>query len=183
MKWNGLSIPRALLIAGAVALLLFVGLVVLVVGKHAWASERLAELEPRFARLAGIEASGPALDAALAERRALLGRRAYAPGMDVARAGSDAQQRARDLFTKAGMEVASTQVLAPKPVEGFDRIPIVLRVDGDLAALQSALAVLSAQAPTLHVEGLNVQAMLSQRNEVASKLAVQVNLYVLREIK
>ena len=112
----------------------------------------------RYARLIGIEASAGAIDAALTERRALLARRAYLSSVDVARAGSDAQQRAREIFTKAGLEVSSTQILPAKAVEGFDRIPVVLRVEGDLSALQSALVVIPAQTPSLFIEGFNVQA-------------------------
>jgi len=183
MNWNALPVSRRAAVLLAVAALALIGAALYVAGKHAWAKERLAELEPRYARLTGIESSGPALDAALVERRATLGRRTYASTMDVARAGSDAQQRARDLLAKAGLDVVSTQVLAPKSVEGFDRIAVVLRADGDLQSLQSALAVLPAQSPTLFVEGMNVQTVMTGKNDESPKLAVQLNVFVLREAK
>ena len=170
---------NAIVLAAAVALLL-VATVAFLFSKHFWARERLAELEPRYARLIGIESSAPALDKALIERRALLGRHAYPASQDVARAGSEAQQRARELFTKAGLEVSSTQVLPAKAVDGFDRIPVVIRVDGDLAALQGALVVLPAQSPSLFVEALNVQNTNLPKADVAQRLSVQINLFVLR---
>ena len=162
------------------AVLLVGGAAAYVTSKHFWARDRLAEVEPRYARLLGLEASAGALDAALAERRALLARLAYPASLDVARAGSDAQQRAREIFSKAGLEVSSTQVLPAKPVEGFDRIPVALRMDGDLAALQSALVVVPSQSPSLFFEGFNVQNTGVPRADAPQRLSVQVNLFVLR---
>lgn len=151
-----------------------------VVSKHVWARDRLAQAEPRYARLIGMEASASALDAALTERKSLLERHAYPASQDVARAGSDAQQRAREIFAKAGMDVSSTQVLPAKSVDGFDRIPLVMRMDGDLQALQSALVVLPGQAPSLFFEGFNVQNTGMPRADAAQRLSVQANLFVLR---
>ncbi|MEO5669482.1 MAG: type II secretion system protein GspM [Ramlibacter sp.] len=167
----------ALTLAGVV---LVAGAAAFVASKHLWASDRLAEVEPRYARLIGIESSAPALDLALSERKILLERHTYPAVYDVARAGSDAQQRAREIFTKAGLEVSSTQVLPAKAVEGFDRIPVVLRMDGDLLALQSALVVLPSQAPSLFVEGFNVQNTGMPRPDAPQRLTVQANLFVLK---
>lgn len=173
-------ITRPLAIGLAAGALAVAAIAAWLVTQHVWASERLAELEPRYARLVGIERSAAALDAALVQRRALLARHAYAQSADVARAGSDAQQRAREIFSKAGLEVSSTQVLPAKAVDGFDRIPVVIRVEGDLPALQGALVVLPAQAPTLFVEGLNIQTSGNARPDGSQRLAVQLNLFVLR---
>jgi general secretion pathway protein M len=170
-KAVALALAAVVLIGGAAAF---------VVSKHVWASERLAEVEPRYARLIGIEASAPALDAALAQRRALLTRHAYLSSQDVAQAGSDAQQRAREIFSKAGLEVSSTQILPAKAVDGFDRIPIMLRMDGDLSALQSALVVLPGQSPSLFVEVFNVQGTSVPKSDAPPRLSMQVNLFVLR---
>jgi general secretion pathway protein M len=175
-----LPVSRRMAIGVAAAFVLIAGGVVFLASRHASVTEQLAQLEPRYARLTGIESSSVALEAALAQRRTLLARHAYAAGLDVARSGSDAQQRAREIFTKAGLEVSSTQVLAAKAVEGFDRIPVVIRVEGDLPALQSALVVLPAQAPTLFMEGLNIQTAGTPKPDGAHRLAVQVNLFVLR---
>ncbi len=161
------------------AVVLIGGLGAYVVSKHAWAQDKLAQLEPRYARLLGLEASAASLDATLAQRKTLLARHAYLSSQDVARAGSDGLQRAREVFAKAGLDVSSTQVLPAKPIEGFDRIPMVLRLEGELPALQSALVVLPAQTPTLFIEGFNVQTVGVPKAE-AQRLSMQVNLFVLR---
>ena len=151
-----------------------------VVAKHRWAQNALAELEPRYARLLGLRASGAELDRALAERRAVLASHAYLASQDLSVASSDAQQRARELFTNAGLQVASIQILPPKPVEGFDRIPVVLRLEGDLASLQAALLKLPVQTPALFVDGFNVQSMGMPVADAPYRLNIQVNLFVLR---
>lgn len=170
------------LVLGAV---LFVGgATAFVVSRHVWARDRLAELEPRYARLVGLGMSGPALDAALAERRAFVSRHAYPVGQDVARAGSDALQRARETFSRAGLDVSSTQVLAAKEVEGFDRIPLVLRLEGELPALQSALVVLPTPSPSLFVESFTIQTVGTPRADgPPQRLSIQANLFVLRARK
>ena len=172
-------------IALGVGILLFVGgATAYVVSRHVWAQARLAEVEPRYARLLGLGESGPALDAALFERRAFLARHAYPVGQDVARAGSDALQRARETFSKAGLDVSSTQVLAAKEVEGFDRIPLMLRLEGELPALQSALVVLPTPSPSLFVESFNIQTLGAPRADgPPQRLSIQANLFVLRARK
>lgn len=151
-----------------------------VVSAHQTAQEALAQIEPRHARVTGLETSAGELEQVLVQRRAALARQTYLPSQEVAVAGSDAQQRARELFTKAGLQVSSTQILAAKTADGFDRIPIVLRLEGDLPALQAALATLPGQAPTLFVEGFNVQTIGIPRPDVVSRLNIQVNLFVLK---
>lgn len=171
-------------IALALGALIFAGGVTsYVVSKHVWAQSRLAELEPRFARLVGLGESGPAIESALAARRAALVRHVYPSSQDIARAGSDALQRARETFAKAGMDVSSTQVLPAKPADGFDRIPLVLRLEGELAALQSALIVLPSLAPSLFIEGMNVQTLGMPRPDGPQRLSIQVNLFALRDRK
>jgi len=174
------GVSRNLILFTFVVALLAGGVLAYVVAKHRWAQAALAEIEPRHARLLGLQASAGDLDRALTERRAALARQAYLASQDLAVASSDAQQRAREVFTKAGLQVASTQILPPKPVEGFDRIPLVLRLEGDLAALQAALVTLPTQTPALFVDGFNVQTTGMPIPDAPQRLNIQVNLFVLR---
>ncbi len=156
------------------------GLAAYLFSKHQSAEAMLAEVEPRYARLIGLQARAPDLDKALIDRKALLARHAYSATQDVARAGSDAQQRAREAFVSAGLVVSSTQLLPAKTMDGFDRIPVVLRLEGDYAAVQNALAGLGAQSPTLFIDGFNVQTVGMPTAEGSRRLNIQVNLFVLR---
>lgn len=171
-------------IALVLGILVFVaGLGTYVVSRHVWAQGRLAEVEPRYARLVGLGQSAAAIDAALAERRAFLTRHAYPASQDVARAGSDALQKARETLSRAGLDVSTTQVLAAKEVEGFDRIPLMLRLEGELPALQSALVVLPTLSPSLFFESFSVQTMGMPRADGPQRLSLQANLFVLRSRK
>jgi general secretion pathway protein M len=170
----------AALAIGVLALL--AGLAWTVAAQHGAARDALATIEPRHARLDGLAGRAPQVERALAERKAWLARHAYAASFDTPRAGSDAQQRARDLFTRAGLDVASTQVLPAKTVEGFERIPLVLNLEGDFAALHAALVVLASQSPTLFVEGMTVQGGPQAKPDAPQRVSVQANLFVLREL-
>ena len=148
--------------------------------KHKFAEEQLVKLEPRIARLAGLKSD----KALLEEKSKLVGetlqKQTYPASQDVTQSGNDAQQKLRALFSAAGLEVVSSQVLAPKQEKDFDRIPLVFRLEGQLAGLQSAMLILSAQSPVVLVEGFNVQTVGYVRAESPQRLAIQFNLAVLR---
>ncbi len=78
----------------------------------------------------------------------------------------------------------SSQVLAAKTDKAFDQIPLVIRAEGDFLALQSALAVLSSQAPLVLITEMDVQVQGGLINIIptlAPRLSVQFNLSVLKE--
>lgn len=170
----------ALTITLGTVLLALAGITVFILQKHQMAQSQLAELEPRYARLLGLQASRADLVHAETEARALLVRYAYPSTQDVSQAGNDAQQRVRAVFSGAGLEVASSQVLPPKEDKFFDRIPLTVRLEGELVALQSALMVLSGQSPVIIVDGFTVQTIGFVKAEMPQKLSVQFNLSVLR---
>lgn len=145
------------------------------------AQTRVAELEPRYARLQGMRANRQELVDTDAKATALVARFAYPSTLEVTQAGNDAQQRLRTIFAGAGLEVVSSQVLPAKTEKEFDRIPLSVRVDGELLGLQSALVVLSSQTPGFMVESLSVQAIGAVRADKPQRLSSQFGFYVLRE--
>lgn len=152
--------------------------------KHAWAQERLAELEPRYARLLGIQAQKDELQAAHQRAMQAWARYIYPPVKDDAQTGNQAQQKVRDIFTAAGLQVISSQVLPAKDDRGFDRIPLVVRAEGELLAVQSALAVLGQQQPAILLSELDVQvqgALANLNPKFAPRLMTVFTLSVLRE--
>lgn len=161
-------------------LLVLVGIVLFILQQHQMAQSQLADLEPRYARLLGLQASRTDLVRAETEASALLARYAYPSTQDVSQAGNDAQQRVRAVFSGAGLEIASSQVLPPKEDKFFDRIPLTVRMEGELVALQSALMVLSSQSPAIIVDGFTVQTIGFVKADIPQKLAVQFNMSVLR---
>jgi len=148
--------------------------------KHNWAQEQLDSLTPRYARLLGLEASSADLGKIEAEADKLIKQYVYPATQDVAQAGNDAQQRIRTIFTGAGLELVSSQVLPPKTEKFYDRIALTVRLEGGLPALQSALVVLAEKKPTIIVEGFTVQTIGAVKAETAQRLGIQFNFSVLR---
>ena len=148
--------------------------------KHRWAENTVAELEPRYARLLGLEASQPELNQALLESTSLISRPVYPASQDVSQAGNDAKQRIRNIATRAGLSIMSSQVLPPKSEKQFDRVPLTVRLEGELPALQAALVVLAGEAPSINFESFSVQTIGAVKPEVAQRLSIQFNLFILR---
>ena len=175
------------LVAGTVAVVLIplLAAVWYVAEKHQWAQEQLSKLEPRHARLLGLEAQKADIASVLAQANQARSQYIYPAGQDSTQTGNVAQQKVRDIFNAAGLQIRSSQVLPSKTENGFDRIPLTLRTEGDLIAVQSALAVLSSQLPIIIVDDLEIQLIggLAVANpKFAPKLSVQFGLSVLREL-
>jgi general secretion pathway protein M len=128
-----------------------------VLSKRQWAVDKLAEIEPRYARLLGLRDAGGQLEASLKEARAALSRLGYPAARDAAQVGNDLQQLVRRALQTAGMTVASSQVLAPRSDSGVDRISVSVQAEGALSSLQVALAALQAETPAILVDGLILQ--------------------------
>ena len=176
-------LTRQSLVLALILLLLSLPLVLLggyLYSKHQWAESALAELEPRYARLLGLQASQSELGQALDRSAALLARQLYPASQDVSQAGNDAQQRIRNIATKAGLSIMSSQVLPPKLGKQFDRVPLTVRLEGELPALQAALVVLAAEAPAINFEAVSVQTIGAVKPEVPQRLNIQFNLFILR---
>lgn len=174
--------PRALLVVlVVVALALPVALAgYVLVGKYRWAESTMAELEPRYARLLGLEASRGELEQALAQSAATIAKQVYPASQDVSQTGNNAQQRIRNIATAAGLSIVSSQVLPPKAERQFDRLPLAVRLEGELPALQAALVALAGESPAIHFESMSVQTIGAVKAEVPQRLTIQFNLFVLR---
>ncbi len=164
-----------LLVAAATGLFAFY-----VLGIQRADEEQLATIEPRFARLSGLAMDKGQLAAALDATKAAVARHLYPASREISQAGNDAQQRARDVFSKAGLEVLSSQVLPAKTSKQFDRIPITLRVEGEYLVFQTALAAMPSLTPTLFVEGFNIQGIPAAKQDAPPRLVIQLELFVLR---
>lgn len=168
----------ALLMAGLLALLAAAGIYVF--QKHQWAQARLAELTPRYARLEGLLASQSEIGQAQTGAQALLARYVHPAAPDPGQTGNAAQQRVRDLFSAAGVQIVSSQVLPAKADKGFDTVPLSVRGEGDLVAVQAALVALAGQTPAIFLQGMAVQTVGAVRADAPPRLAAQFDLFVLQ---
>ena len=148
--------------------------------KHDWATNRLAELEPRHARLQGLLAAQAELDAAVRNSQAIGLKYAYAANLDASQAGNDAQQRIRSAFVDSRNSVESIQVLGSKDTDGFQRIGVVVQVDGTLPDILEALLKLRAQTPMVLVDSVSLQSTGAVRPASVQRLSGSMNFSVLK---
>lgn len=163
-----------------VLLLPIAGAALYVWTQHQSVQNRLSDLEPRYARLAGLLERRADLQTLGVQANAQLARLAYPASQDVTQAGNDAQQRIRSLFADSKLDIISIQVLPPKEEPKFNRIPINLRVEGDLAGIQEALLKLSTQSPVVLVDSLTLQTIGAVKPASIQRLGGQFNFFVLR---
>jgi len=141
----------------------------------------LADLEPHYARLAGLLEREGELKARNIQAKEQLARLAYPAGQDVTQTGNDAQQRIRSLFADSKLDIISIQVLPSKKEDAkFDRISVNLRVEGDLAGIQNALSKLSVLSPAVLIDSLSVQTIGAVRPASIQRVGGQFGLSVLR---
>ena len=148
--------------------------------KHLQIHAELSDIEPRYARLLGMVEHQGELTATALQAQQQFARLAYPSSQDVTQAGNDAQQRIRTLFADSKLNVISIQVLPSKEQGSFDHIPIELRVEGDLAAMQNALALLANQSPLVVAEDVAIQTVGVVLPATNQRLAAQFGFAVWR---
>lgn len=174
--------PEVLTAIGLLLVLLMLagGAAFYVYQRHTAVDEQLTHLEPRYARLLGLQGSAATLDNLTDEAQKTLAKYVYPAGKEKTQAGTDAQQAIRETFTKAGLEIISSQTLPPKPGKFFERIPLTVRVEGDIIKLQAALVVLASLTPVVLVDSFTVQTVGLVRADTAQRLTSQFEFTVLR---
>lgn len=173
----------ALLVTLTLVITPLVALGVYIHGEHQNAQAQLDKMEPRHARLLGLSSQEQDIAALLEQVNKAGEQYIYPASQDAAQAGNAAQQRIREIFSAAGLQISSSQVLPSKVEKGFERIPLTVRADGDLLALQSALAVLSSQLPLILISDIDVQVVGGLHNVqpgVVPRLAVQFTFGILK---
>ena len=141
--------------------------------KNQWARDRMGELEPRYARLLGMEAGQQDLIQAGSHAASILAQYVYSAEKDASQAGNDAQQKLRDVFSAAGLQIV-------KQEKGFDRVVITLSAEGTLLNLQGALVGLSGQKPAIFVDSMSASVVGEAKPDMEPRLTVQFSLSVLR---
>lgn len=148
--------------------------------KHELAQKRIEQAEPRYARLLGLVARREDIGQFTNEANQITARLAFPAAQDAAQTGSEAQQRIRSIFADSKLDIGSIQVLPVKEGPHFDRIPINLRVEGDLAGIHNALTLLATQSPVIGLENWTLQTIGAVRPASNQRLGAQFNFFVLR---
>ncbi|MDR2990619.1 MAG: type II secretion system protein M [Burkholderiaceae bacterium] len=175
-----------LLLVALIVIALVVGGVVATLGAQMQAAQKLAQIEPRYARISGmlqkqeqIKQVGKGLSASLAQY-------VYPQSGDASQIGNQVLQKVRDLATTQGLRVTSSQSQPAKEDNdhpGLDRIAVNLRIEGDWNALQGLLADLTRQTPAIYQNTLQLIVQGGGRSmdpKMPLNVSGQFDLYVLQ---
>ena len=159
MKYSELS-TRAKMTAGLA--LLVAGVIFLSFIMSAWSlrqagNARRAEVEPRIARLLGVQQQQEQLKQANAKAMAQLTGLAYPAKDDATLTGTRMQQDVRKVIEEAGMSVAGSRVRPAKIADGYDEISLELTVVGNMEALEKALLAIPELRPLVIIEETDIK--------------------------
>jgi len=151
-------------------------------------AREIASIEPRTARLLGILQSTEALEAASAAAQATLRDLAYPAERDSASAAASLQQSVRELMAGAGMSVKGSQVLATRSADGYERLTLDITGEGNIEALDIALAELELIRPLVFVESFSIKPLRMRRGSAQAaadggdprRLNARIQLFALR---
>lgn len=174
--------------ARIVAALILGGLLVLILlfafelaSRYRWASDTLEMIEPRYARLAGVQRAGDAIVKRRQDASEALARFAHAPDTEVPRIGTDLQQRIRRIAEEYDVRVSGSQIMPAREEGALMTISINASMDGEVGAIAELLASLEAEQPPVLVDSLRVQAPRARRRgDIENRVSVQSTLSVLR---
>jgi general secretion pathway protein M len=151
--------------------------------KHEWGQEQLATLEPRYARLLGMQQQEEEIQQALERVAQAKANHIYPGENDATQTGNAIQQRLRTAMDRAGLSIVSSQV-RPNPEEGpYERIDVIMSTEGEWPAIQMALISLREITPTVWLEDVefNLQAGLQNVSpKVVPRLSAQFTFSILR---
>ena len=147
-----------LLLFVAVLVLAVLGSVGYLVKKNAWAQDRLKDAEPRYAMMAGLIAQKDQLAQLQTRLGGNYGHFVHAASVDPGQAGNEALQRVRELASRHGLQVVSSQVMPPRDEAGLQRIGLNLRIEGEYDPLTLFLGELGQQAPVIYSDNIQITA-------------------------
>lgn len=125
-------------------------------------AEEIAMIEPKTSRLLGILQSAETLAVASDTAQSRLRELSYPPDMDAAATAATMQQNIRELMMGAGMTISGSQILPQLKSSDFDRLRLDITAEGNIEALDAALASLESLRPLVFVESFKVTPIRSR---------------------
>ncbi|MBS0501896.1 MAG: hypothetical protein H6927_06370 [Burkholderiaceae bacterium] len=170
-----------LLAAGALLLALLAWSSWFVVSRHQQAAAQLAAIDPRYARLTGLIQHKDEFAQMSQAVQANLQQFVYPAGQDAGQVGNNALQRVRELATARDLRISSSQAAAPRDEHGFDRIGLVLRIEGQWPQLVGFLRELVQQRPAIYTTNMQLAVQFGGMPGTSPVVLAQLDLYVLQE--
>lgn len=172
---------RLLTCVGALLLMVFITFTLNMAMRYQRYQVDIARMMPRMAQLEGIFQAQERINTAVIAVREELAKYVYAPSIDDAALNSEIQNKARSAFAEAGMQVAGSQILPPKPTETFNQLMLDLSATGSLESLEVALHGLKQMRPRLLIDSIRIEPVRSVRDTNTQSVQVNLRLFALRE--
>lgn len=147
---------------------------------HAAQARQLSDIEPRIARLLGVQQALPTIGQALAEVRVEILKEAYPSTNPAAQIGTALQQRVRQILEQAQMVIEGSQTLPPINQPGYEVLPMNITAQGSLEALVTALNRLQEERPRITIQKLSLQPTRGSKGNGGQVLRLEARLSVLR---
>lgn len=161
-----------------VVLCLFVIAIAVITHFKHRAEQSLADLEPRIARLEGLQNAGKEIAQASAEQKKQLSQLVYDSSVGLDKVGADLQQKIRAAMSRSGLSIQGSQVFTPKPESsssiGF--VNIRLNVAGNLDELRAGVVALSAIRPRVYVTKLTILPAIRGREDGEQLLGATITI-------
>ncbi len=141
----------------------------------------IESMQPRMAQLEGIFKAHERIKTAAADAERELAEYVYPAVNNDATLNSEIQNRARSVFSDAGMQVSGSQILPARPSESVAQLRLDLSATGSLDSLEAALLGLKKSSPQILVENLRIEPVRAVRNNDTQSVQVNVRLFVFRE--
>lgn len=117
----------------------------------------IAAIQPRTARLLGMEERFDQLGVVNNKASNLLRELAYLADKDSAMTAAAMQQDIRELMAGVGLSISGSQILASRRADGFDRLGLDITAVGNIDALDDALTELGMMRPLVFVEFVTIK--------------------------
>ncbi len=167
-------------ILATACVLALAGVGAVVYNKHFWLEGQLATIEPRFARLTGLNDAQAQIADALQRAQAVVQRHAHVSELDSTQLGNDILSRVKQVLVAARFDVGSTQVLVEGEHAGYEKITLVIKGEGDINSLMGALSGIYEQTPSIVLDSFSVQSTGFATQYAPQRVGAQFSLFVLR---
>jgi len=137
----------------------------------------LAELEPRYARLAGLSDKRERILADLEAQNQAIGDMAYPKARDPNRIAADLQQELRRRIGDADAQVRGSSVAVVEPEDGkpFGRVAVSVTMSGTLDAVRAAFFSVAEMRPVVYPVSARMQAeSLGRAEEGDQRLSLEM---------
>jgi general secretion pathway protein M len=169
-----------LVVPAALAAFVLARIVLLGLGFHG----EIASLEPRIARLRGTMQAEKRLVDAAAKAGSRIENLIYPAGGDLDTVTATLQKNVRSIMSRAGLEVADSQIKPATREGAFDVIGLTVSGAGSIEALDMALNEIVSSSPLLLVTAITVTPRATARRREAGPedqqtLSVKMSLQAL----